>query len=317
MAAIPAEHGPNAPAVAIHTSEPPRLRPVARVRELWGVREILGNLIRKEVKVKYTSSVLGALWSLLNPVLYLAVFSLVFAIVLPNKIPNFPVYLLSGILAWNFFTPFAPGDAVGGADYYRPAHIGEILAQLHSDHVDLLVVLPLDDAAENARQVELVRSWQVEGRVRSLGLWVADVSALPPPGADNPFQFAIHPCNVATPEAPALFAACKARGMTTLATSPFHRGWTLDRLIEAAVTRGEGEREELRPILADLMLRYALHTPGVDRVIVAMRKAAWVARNLESVARGPLAPEELRRLQDLKAFAERRPSLWRRLLRRL
>jgi ABC-2 type transport system permease protein len=56
------------------------------------------------VKVKYTSSVLGALWSLLNPVLYLAVFSLVFAVVLPNQIPNFPVYLLSGILAWNFFS---------------------------------------------------------------------------------------------------------------------------------------------------------------------------------------------------------------------
>jgi len=68
------------------------------------VREILGNLTRKEVKVKYTSSVLGALWSLLNPVLYLAVFSLVFAVVLPNKVPDFPVYLLSGILAWNFFS---------------------------------------------------------------------------------------------------------------------------------------------------------------------------------------------------------------------
>jgi ABC-2 type transport system permease protein len=90
--------------VAVHTSEPLRLHPIRRIRELWGVREILGNLIRKEVKVKYTSSVLGALWSLLNPVLYLAVFSLVFAVVLPNKIPNFPVYLLSGILAWNFFS---------------------------------------------------------------------------------------------------------------------------------------------------------------------------------------------------------------------
>ncbi len=95
---------PSATEVAVHTSEPPRLRPIGRLRELWGVREILGNLIRKEVKVKYTSSVLGALWSLLNPVLYLAVFSLVFAVVLPNRIPNFPVYLLSGILAWNLFS---------------------------------------------------------------------------------------------------------------------------------------------------------------------------------------------------------------------
>jgi len=76
---------------------------LARLRELARDREILGNLVRKEVKVKYKSSVLGAAWSMLNPVLYLAVFSLVFGVVLHNGIPNFPVYLLSGILAWNLF----------------------------------------------------------------------------------------------------------------------------------------------------------------------------------------------------------------------
>src|SRR2546430_2198934 len=87
--------------VSVQTSEPPRLRPVARVRELARDREILGNLVRKEVKVKYKSSVLGAAWSMLNPILYLAVFTLVFRVILPNHIANFPVYLLSGLLAWN------------------------------------------------------------------------------------------------------------------------------------------------------------------------------------------------------------------------
>jgi ABC-2 type transport system permease protein len=67
-------------------------------------REILANLVRKEVKVKYKSSVLGALWSMLNPVLYLAVFTLVFSVVLRNDIRDFPVYLLSGLLAWNLFS---------------------------------------------------------------------------------------------------------------------------------------------------------------------------------------------------------------------
>lgn len=59
------------------------------------------NLVRKELKVKYTASVLGAVWSLLNPVMFLAVFSLV-VFVLDNNIPDFPVFLLSGLLAWNF-----------------------------------------------------------------------------------------------------------------------------------------------------------------------------------------------------------------------
>ncbi|MEX0755754.1 MAG: ABC transporter permease [Actinomycetota bacterium] len=70
------------------------------MRELAGYREILLNLIRKELKVKYTASVLGAVWSLLNPVVFLAVFSFV-AVMLGTTMPNFPVYLLSGLLAWN------------------------------------------------------------------------------------------------------------------------------------------------------------------------------------------------------------------------
>ncbi len=82
--------------VFVRTSEPPKLHPIARLRELLRAREILSNLIRKDVKIKYKSSVLGAAWSMLNPILYLAVFTLVFTVVLPNHVPQFPVYLLSG-----------------------------------------------------------------------------------------------------------------------------------------------------------------------------------------------------------------------------
>ena len=75
----------------------------ARLRELWAYREILLNLVRKELKVKYTASVLGAVWSILNPIVFLAVFSFVTR-VLQNQIPDFPVFLLSGLLAWNLFS---------------------------------------------------------------------------------------------------------------------------------------------------------------------------------------------------------------------
>ena len=76
---------------------------MARLRELWGYREILANLVRKELKVKYTASFLGAIWSLLNPVVFLAVFSFV-VVVLDNRVPDFPVFLVSGLLAWNLFS---------------------------------------------------------------------------------------------------------------------------------------------------------------------------------------------------------------------
>ena len=84
------------------TSEPPRLRVGARIRELFGYREVLVNLVRKELKVKYTASVLGAVWSLLNPIVFLAVFTFVVE-VLDNRFPHYAVFLLSGLLAWNLF----------------------------------------------------------------------------------------------------------------------------------------------------------------------------------------------------------------------
>ena len=88
-------------AAVVRTSESPHLRVGPRLRELLAYREVLVNLIRKELKVKYTASVLGAVWSLLNPIVFLAVFSFV-AAVLNNSVPDFPVFLLSGLLAWNF-----------------------------------------------------------------------------------------------------------------------------------------------------------------------------------------------------------------------
>ena len=89
--------------VTERTSESLSLRPIARVRELYTYREILLNLVRKELKVKYTASVLGAVWSILNPIVFLAVFSFVVRI-LGNVTPNYPVFLLSGLLAWNLFS---------------------------------------------------------------------------------------------------------------------------------------------------------------------------------------------------------------------
>ncbi len=89
--------------LAVRTSEPPRLGVVRRLRLLSTRREILLNLVRKELKVKYAASVLGAVWSLLNPLVFLAVFTFVTR-VLGNRTPDYPVYLLSGLLAWNLFS---------------------------------------------------------------------------------------------------------------------------------------------------------------------------------------------------------------------
>jgi ABC-2 type transport system permease protein len=91
------------PDTVVRTSEPPRFSARERIGAVLAHREVLANLVRKELKVKYAASVLGAVWSLLNPLVYLAVFSFV-ARVLGAGIPDYPVYLLSGLLAWNLFS---------------------------------------------------------------------------------------------------------------------------------------------------------------------------------------------------------------------
>jgi ABC-2 type transport system permease protein len=105
--------------VLVRTNEPPRLKVFQRLRVLWREREILANLARKELKVKYKSSALGVVWSMLNPALYLVVFYVVFTYFIPARTPNFPVYLLSGLLPWTLFSTGLAGattSVVGNAN---------------------------------------------------------------------------------------------------------------------------------------------------------------------------------------------------------
>ena len=76
----------------------------SRVIAVWQYRELLVNLVRRELKVRYKDSVLGFLWTLLNPLLYLVVFSVVFGAILRANVPRYGLLLLSGLLAFNLFS---------------------------------------------------------------------------------------------------------------------------------------------------------------------------------------------------------------------
>ncbi|MBO0728928.1 MAG: ABC transporter permease [Acidimicrobiaceae bacterium] len=75
-----------------------------RLRELWRFRELLAAMTRQQFRVQYKDSVLGLLWSLLNPATTLLVYFVVFQLILKNGIPRFAIYLMSGLLVWNFFS---------------------------------------------------------------------------------------------------------------------------------------------------------------------------------------------------------------------
>jgi ABC-2 type transport system permease protein len=74
-----------------------------RLREIWLSRELLVYLVRTEIKVKYKNSALGIIWSMVAPAMTLAIYFVVFQIVLANHVPNFVIFLFAGLLLWNLF----------------------------------------------------------------------------------------------------------------------------------------------------------------------------------------------------------------------
>jgi ABC-2 type transport system permease protein len=74
-----------------------------RLREIWLSRELLVYLVRTEIKVKYKNSVLGLVWSMIAPAMTLAIYFIVFQVVLGNRQPNFVIFLFAGLLVWNLF----------------------------------------------------------------------------------------------------------------------------------------------------------------------------------------------------------------------
>lgn len=74
-------------------------------------RILLAELVRTDFKIRYESSALGYVWSVLNPLLLFAVLYVVFALFLGigRGIEHFPVYLLTGIVLWRFFTEATNG----------------------------------------------------------------------------------------------------------------------------------------------------------------------------------------------------------------
>ena len=82
-------------------AEPPSLG--RTLRGLAHYRHLLRNLVVKDLKLKYRGSVFGFIWSLANPLLMIAVYTVAFTYILRLRTPAFVFYLMLGILAWTFF----------------------------------------------------------------------------------------------------------------------------------------------------------------------------------------------------------------------
>ena len=81
-----------------------------KLDELWHYRSLLRNLVVRDLKARYKNSVLGILWSVLNPLFLMVVFTILFSVLANNQIRDNPIFVLVGLIPWNFFS----GSLTGG-----------------------------------------------------------------------------------------------------------------------------------------------------------------------------------------------------------
>ncbi len=125
---------------------------MTRLLDLYRHRALIGVLTSRELKARYRGSVLGYFWSLLNPLLMLAVYALVFEVLLPNRSPGtspYALFLFTGLLPWNWLasslTDAASSLLVSGALLKKvlfPAEVLPVVA-VASQAVHFLLALPI------------------------------------------------------------------------------------------------------------------------------------------------------------------------------
>ncbi len=123
---------------------------LGRLYELWRYQELIYNLVVRDLKVRYKNSILGVGWSLLNPLLMMVVFTIVFKYLAgQSAYPAFPAFILCALLPWNFFQDSVAGATatiVGNAHLIKKVYFPrEVLpiALVLSNLVNFLIALPV------------------------------------------------------------------------------------------------------------------------------------------------------------------------------
>lgn len=118
-----------------------------RIKTLVKYQDLIKELVMRDLKLKYRRSVLGYVWSVLNPLLIMIVLTIVFTKMLGKGIENYPVYLLSGRLMYDFLktsTTNAMKSVTGNASLLRKVYVPKYiftLAKVTSCMVDMVFSL--------------------------------------------------------------------------------------------------------------------------------------------------------------------------------
>jgi lipopolysaccharide transport system permease protein len=104
-----------------------------RILTFLKYRELFTQLVTREIKIKYRKSILGYLWSVLNPLLTMIVLVMVFSNMFARGIPSFPVYLLTGQLLFNFMvisTSRSLSSVIGNSSLLKKIYVPKYIFTL-------------------------------------------------------------------------------------------------------------------------------------------------------------------------------------------
>ena len=116
--------------------------------QLYNYRDLLIELVKRDIKKKYRRSILGILWSMLNPFFTMLITAMVFSSFFKFAIENFPVYLLTGQLIFNFYveaTNTAMGSILENGSLIKKVYVPKYifpLARVLSSCVNFVLSLP-------------------------------------------------------------------------------------------------------------------------------------------------------------------------------
>ena len=87
----------------VYDSAQRTLSSLLEIKEAWRYRDLIFFLVRRDITARYKRSVFGIAWTMLNPLGMMIVLSIVFSQVFRVEMEGYPAYVLSALIAWNFF----------------------------------------------------------------------------------------------------------------------------------------------------------------------------------------------------------------------
>ncbi|OGR88549.1 MAG: hypothetical protein A3J74_11680 [Elusimicrobia bacterium RIFCSPHIGHO2_02_FULL_57_9] len=99
---------------------------IEEFRDIWRYRDLLVLMVVNSIKTRYKRSLLGVAWTLLNPLIHTVVIALAFSAAFQSALPRYSLYVLLGLICWNFMTQTAThamGNLVWGSGLLKRIHI--------------------------------------------------------------------------------------------------------------------------------------------------------------------------------------------------